>query len=343
MDGWMGGCLSVFRWNMSYVRAESQVENHTASKRFNCYTQIHTQSSKLLLTALGLIPARPALRQLSNAVPEHVAAEPGGDFPSGLEHAAAGVAQQADNLERLHAALLALDALGGQQLQQDLVGVERLARDVGALLGGRCRRRRHEVGGEGERERGEQVGGLEALCFGDGGGGRRDGDVELEVGEQRAGEVRVPVAALEDDAVEAIVGDGDGPVRLVPAARRETLEPARVQHRHPLRLPGAAPVQQDQEGAGGVVDVWIARVGEEDVAELGAGGQGERVFALADVAAADVLDGVDEASGAGAVDGPVVDGYDVVVPAGAGHGRAAFLAVHAQGRAEQGVDADVVG
>jgi hypothetical protein len=50
------------------------------------------------------------------------------------------------------------------------------------------------------------------------GWGGGEGDGEVEFGEEGAREVGVLVAAFEDDAVEFVVGDGDGEVVLVLAA-----------------------------------------------------------------------------------------------------------------------------
>jgi len=83
-----------------------------------------------------------------------------------------------------------------------------------------------------------------------GGAQAADGDLEVEVGEERAWEVRVPVAAFQDDAVEFGGGDGDGPVAFLLAAAREAGEEACVEERHPAGLGGDAPVEEGQEDAG---------------------------------------------------------------------------------------------
>lgn len=44
------------------------------------------------------------------------------------------------------------------------------------------------------------------------------GDLQGEFAEERSGEVGVLVAAFEDDAVEFVLGDGDGPIGFFFAA-----------------------------------------------------------------------------------------------------------------------------
>ena len=86
---------------------------------------------------------------------------------------------------------------------------------------------------------------------GSGGGAlAADGDLEVEVGEERAWEVRVPVAAFQDDAVEFGGGDSDGPVAFLLAAAREAGEEACVEERHPAGLGRDAPVEEGEEHAG---------------------------------------------------------------------------------------------
>ena len=83
-----------------------------------------------------------------------------------------------------------------------------------------------------------------------GGARAADGDLEVEVGEERAWEVRVPVAAFQDDAVEFGGGDSDGPVAFLLAAAREAGEEACVEERHPAGLGRDAPMEEGQEDAG---------------------------------------------------------------------------------------------
>ena len=94
----------------------------------------------------------------------------------------------------------------------------------------------HGVGGSG----GRALGGAQAA----------DGDLEVEVGEERAWEVRVPVAAFQDDAVEFGGGDGDGPVAFLLAAARKAGEEACIEERYPAGLGGDAPVEEGEEDAG---------------------------------------------------------------------------------------------
>jgi hypothetical protein len=68
------------------------------------------------------------------------------------------------------------------------------------------------------------------------------------------------VAALEDDAVEFVVGDGDGEVIFVFAARGEAGEELGVEERNPGCLGRAAPVEEGEEGAGRVVDAGVLRL-----------------------------------------------------------------------------------
>ena len=51
-------------------------------------------------------------------------------------------------------------------------------------------------------------------------------------------------------------------------------------------------MQTDQEGARGVVDVWITDGGKEDVLDRGSRRQGEGIFILTDLVAFDVFDRV---------------------------------------------------
>ena len=183
---------------------------------------------------------------------------------------------------------------------------------------------------------------------GDRGGGvgegrrRGDRDREVEFAEERAREVRVLVAAFEDDAVEFLLRDRDGPVRFLLAPAGEPFQQLRVEYRHPAGLAGGAPMLQDEQDAGRVVDAGVAAVGEEDAADLGVVREGDGVLALADFVALDVFDRVEEFGAAVAADGAVSHGEDVVAPGGAGYGRGRLLAVDAEGGAVEGEDADVV-
>jgi hypothetical protein len=58
------------------------------------------------------------------------------------------------------------------------------------------------------------------------------------------------VAAFEDDAVEFVVGDGDGEVVFVLATRGKTGEELGVEERDPGCLGGATPVEEGEEGSG---------------------------------------------------------------------------------------------
>lgn len=85
-------------------------------------------------------------------------------------------------------------------------------------------------------------------------GGRRrrrgEGDGKVKLGQQRPREVGVLVAALEDDAVELVVGNGDGEVRLLLAARGEAREQPRVEERDPRSARRVSPVEEGEECAG---------------------------------------------------------------------------------------------
>jgi hypothetical protein len=82
------------------------------------------------------------------------------------------------------------------------------------------------------------------VVFAFGFGFRRERDLEVKLGEQRAREVGVLVAALEDNAVEFVLGDGDGEVGLRLAAGCETREELGVEQRDPGCLRGNAPVEE---------------------------------------------------------------------------------------------------
>lgn len=209
--------------------------------------QIPTHVSERFCSSVVLVVQadQPPLGQLLNLAPQHVPAEALGDLGRGVEHLAGAVAHEPDDLERLHAALLALAALGRQQLQQGLVDVELAARER-LLLAARRARDRGEVVEQREVQRVADELLFEALRLGEAGGGRFvggvlvhgvravaaaaaarglggiDGDLEFEVGKEGAGEVGVFIAAFEDDAVEAVVGNGDRPVGLLFAARGKT-------------------------------------------------------------------------------------------------------------------------
>ena len=73
------------------------------------------------------------------------------------------------------------------------------------------------------------------LLLGRGWGGRGERDGEVEFGEEGSREVGVLVGAFEDDAVEFVVGRGDGEVGLVLAARGQTREELGVEERDPGR------------------------------------------------------------------------------------------------------------
>jgi hypothetical protein len=58
------------------------------------------------------------------------------------------------------------------------------------------------------------------------------------------------VSALEDDAVELVVCDGDGPVGFCFEAGGETAELGGVEEGGPAGLGGVAPVEESEERAG---------------------------------------------------------------------------------------------
>jgi hypothetical protein len=58
------------------------------------------------------------------------------------------------------------------------------------------------------------------------------------------------VAALEDDAVEFIIRDGDGPVGFGFAAGGEAGEEFGVEEGDPAGLGGSAPAEEGEEDAG---------------------------------------------------------------------------------------------
>lgn len=117
-------------------------------------------------------------------------------------------------------------------------------------------------------------------------------EAEVELGEKGTGEVGICVATFEDDAVELVLGDGDGPVGFFDLARKLAVEEFGVENGDPFGAVFGAPVEKDEERAGGVVDVGIASVGPEDGFELVAGRKGEGVGVLDDFVTTDVFDGV---------------------------------------------------
>lgn len=171
----------------------------------------------------------------------------------------------------------------------------------------------------------------------------------------------MPVPALEDDAVEPLRCDRYGPVDLGLAAGGEAGEGRCVEERGPERLAWLAPVQEGEERAGSIVDVWVLLdvslkrglirerlsaaypiIGEEDTLDAGVGGDGNDVLILADLVALYVQDAVHEPRRPVTADRSVADGQDVVAPACACDDRATLLPVHAPRRSEQCVRADVV-
>lgn len=164
---------------------------------------------------------QPHLPNLPNLLPQHRPPIPIRDLPGRLHHPARTDPHQRHDLQRTHPALLALATLRRQHLQEGLVDIKLHAgerRALGVRAGGGVR----DVLFLGDQDALEDVVGLEfaelvdivggVLGVGFGGGGERD--LEVEFGEEGAGEVGVLVAALEDDAVEFVVGDGDGEVGL---------------------------------------------------------------------------------------------------------------------------------
>lgn len=98
--------------------------------------------------------------------------------------------------------------------------------------------------------RGGGLGG--ALCR-----GRGKGDLEIEFGQEWSWEVGVPVTAFEDDAVEFVLGDGDGPVVFLLAAAGEAVQRFGVEERYPAGLARGSPMLKDEQDALGVVDAGV--------------------------------------------------------------------------------------
>jgi hypothetical protein len=92
------------------------------------------------------------------------------------------------------------------------------------------------------------------------GWGCGEGDGKVEFGEEGPREVGVLVAAFEDDAVEFVVGDGDGEVVLVLAARGEAREQLGVEERDPGGARGLPPVEEGEQRTGRVVDAGVLGV-----------------------------------------------------------------------------------
>lgn len=137
--------------------------------------------------------------------------------------------------------MFALATLNIQELQQGLIDLEFATAELGGLGAGRVivvsggggggevfeEAKEEGVAHKGffEFEAGGGGGGLGffgvVVVFGGVGGGA--GDLEVEFAEEGFGEVGVLVAAFEDDAVEFILGDGDGPVCFFFAAAGESI------------------------------------------------------------------------------------------------------------------------
>jgi hypothetical protein len=65
------------------------------------------------------------------------------------------------------------------------------------------------------------------------------------------------VAALEDDAVEFVLRDGDGEVGFCLAAGGKTGEEFGIEERGPYCLGRDTPVEESEEGSRRVVNAWI--------------------------------------------------------------------------------------
>ena len=99
---------------------------------------------------------------------------------------------------------------------------------------------------------------------------------------------------------------------------------------------------QHEKYTRGVIDTGITLIREENRFDGRAGRKRDGVFVLMDLVAFDVLEGIEELGGAGAGDGAVADGEDVVVPGGAGYNWRGFGAVDTVRGTVEGVDADIV-
>jgi hypothetical protein len=185
----------------------------------------------------------PRLTNFPDLLAQHRPSVPLGHLAGRLDHPARLVVHELHHLEGTHAPVLALAALNRQQLQQRLVDLELQPRKGGTL---RVRRGRRvdKVSELRAAQPCEEVllfqlvqlrllvgvfglvGSRAALPFAILPCRRllllrragRKGDGEVELGEQRTREVRVLIAALEDYAVELVVGNGDREVALVLAA-----------------------------------------------------------------------------------------------------------------------------
>ena len=91
---------------------------------------------------------------------------------------------------------------------------------------------------------------------------------------------------------------------------------------------------QHEEHTLGVVDAWIAGVGEEDGFQRGVGGEGDGVLGLEELVPFEVGERVEQFGGPIRADRAVAHGEDVVVPAGAGDSWGRFLAVDPVGGSE---------
>ena len=317
----------------------------------------HTHTFNLTLLLLPNKPNHPPLRHLRNLLRQHLEPEPTRNQPGLLQQVPAPVPHQLHQRERLRPVLLApARADLAQQLQDQHVHLELEPRELRRLLLGRGRVV-HEVRLQRVQDRGAGPGLLVGAGGGVGGGGgggegRGDRDGEGEVGEERARIDRgVQVEALEDEAVELVLGDADGPVSLVAPAALFALQQIRVQQGHPGRAAGVAPPAQDKEDAGAIVETRVARVGEEDVGDARGGvvdgrgfrlgGQRDEVVVLEEVVALERVDRVPQLAGRVRRRGAVGADEEVVPERRHGdHGRG-FRPPDPHGRAAVRVEADV--
>ena len=99
---------------------------------------------------------------------------------------------------------------------------------------------------------------------------------------------------------------------------------------------------KNQEGTCRVIDTRVTIVGKENTFDGFAFGNGDYVFALADLVTLDVLDRVEELGTTIPANRTVSHCQDIVSPGGASDRWRRFLAVDSEGRAVQGEDADIV-
>jgi hypothetical protein len=199
----------------------------------------YNQSRKLIVYIL-VSPCRTLLRQFPNLIPQHVPSVATCHLAGQIQHLAVRIAHEADNLERLHAVVLASQTLEAEQLKQRAINRDLEGSEVLFLRRSRARMRQRvselSVQRASEDEvllvllllacrflRGAfvvRVGvGVETrcccrLCLVDGAG---EGDLEGKFGQVRHGCRWVCFSALYDHTVElcrvvAALGYANGPV-----------------------------------------------------------------------------------------------------------------------------------